>query len=71
MEVNIKHEIITSYNKLINDCELAIEKGIDIEKNRLLLNEYNKILNQVKEKPANAYDEVIKEMKRVSQLGFE
>lgn len=67
MESNMKGEIVSSYKRLIKDCETSIKKGIDVEKNKTLIEEYQKILNQVKRKPNNAYDEIIKEMKRVSE----
>lgn len=66
MDINIKKEIISSYEKLINDCKISIENEIDIDKNKILIEEYNNVLKQVKKKPKSAYDDVIEEMKKIA-----
>ena len=67
MQLDIKGEIIESYQKLIHNCKVAIEKGEDVEKNLQLIDEYNKVLNYVKAKPNSSYDLIIKEMQRVKK----
>lgn len=66
MQLDIKEEIIESYQKLINNCKVAIGNGEDIEKNLQLIDEYNKVLNYVKTKPNSSYDSIVKEMQRVA-----
>lgn len=66
MQLDIKKEIIESYQKLIHNCKVAIENGEDVEKNLQLIDEYNEVLNYVKAKPNNSYDSIIKEMQRVA-----
>lgn len=66
MQLDIKEEIIESYQKLIRNCKVAIGNGEDIEKNLQLIDEYNKVLNYVKTKPNSSYDSIIKEMQRVA-----
>lgn len=68
MKLDIRAEIISSYEKLISDCQEAINNNIDVEKNMRLIKEYTKILNEVKKKPASAYYGVVREMERVSKL---
>lgn len=68
MQLDIKEEIIESYQKLIHNCKVAIENGEDVEKNLQLIDEYNKVLNYVKAKPNSSYDSIIKEMKRIAIL---
>lgn len=65
IEKDMKKEIIISYEKLIENCEKAIENGVDIDKNKMLLSIYSENLITVKRKPKNAYDDVLKEMKRM------
>lgn len=67
MELNIKEEIIASYEKLIKDCETQIEMSIEVDKNSSLINEYNNVLNEVKLKSEDAYDGVLKEMEQSSR----
>lgn len=71
MQLDIKGEIIESYQKLIHNCKVAIENGEDVEKNLQLIDEYNKVLNYVKAKPNNSYDSIIKEMQRVATFKSE
>lgn len=66
MQLDIKEEIIESYQKLISNCKVAIGNGEDIEKNLQLIDEYNKVLNYVKTKPNSSYDSIVKEMQRVA-----
>lgn len=65
VEKDMKKEIIISYENLIENCEKAIEKGVDIDKNKMLLSTYSDNLIKVKRKPKNAYDDVLKEMDRI------
>lgn len=65
VEKDMKKEIIISYENLIENCEKAIEKGVDIDKNKMLLSTYSDNLIKVKRKPKNAYDDVLKEMRRM------
>lgn len=65
VEKDMKKEIIISYENLIENCEKAIEKGVDIDKNKMLLSTYSDNLIKVKRKPKNAYDDVLKEMNRI------
>ena len=70
MQLNVKSEIISSYEKLIKDCQVAIENNIDVKKNLSLINEYERILLEVQRKPENAYDGVSKEIERMSRFDF-
>lgn len=70
MQLNIRNEIICSYEKLIRDCQIAIKNNVDVKKNLRLIEEYGKILFEVKNKPENAYDDVLKEMERMSKSDF-
>lgn len=65
VEKDMKKEIIISYENLIENCEKAIEKGVDIDKNKMLLSTYSDNLIKVKRKPKNAYDDVLREMKKM------
>lgn len=48
-----KLEIQNSYKKLIDDCKNKIGKGIDVNINKIMLNEYLEILNKFQGKVAN------------------
>lgn len=65
---NIRKDIINSYEKLIHDCEIQIEKGTDIQKNEFLIGEYKHVLNQVKNKAEKEYDELRKEIEKLYEF---
>lgn len=65
--IDMRKEIISSYEMLIQNCKLAIENGVEIEKNEELIDVYKSNLKEVKRKPQNAYDDVLNEMKRVAE----
>lgn len=65
---NIRKDIIDSYEKLIHDCEVQIEKGLDIQKNEFLIGEYKYVLNQVKEKTEKEYDNLTKQIEEIYEF---
>lgn len=67
---NIRRDIIDSYEKLIHDCEVQIEKGVDIQKNEFLIGEYLYVLNEVKSKTKKEYDELTKQIKEIYELSL-
>lgn len=67
---DLKSEIVMSYEKLIEDCKLSIAKEIEVEKNKMLLEEYDRILNEVKKKPEKSYERVAKEIEKASKSSY-
>lgn len=67
MQVNIKEEIIDSYERLISNCEGLIESNIDVEINTELIEEYNKVLSEVKDRSEKSYDDVLKEIEKATE----
>lgn len=70
MELDIKEEIIESYEKLIRDCERAIDNNIEVESNLIILEEYYKVLNKVKNKSKYSYDGVLRAMKEFTRTSL-
>lgn len=71
MKINVKKEIVNSYEKLISDCEKAIENEVEVENNLKLMNEYKRVLNKVKLRPASAYSQISKKTEEAFNAGLQ
>lgn len=53
MKLKQQLEIQKSYEQLIKNCNIKIHNGIDVETNRILLNQYRNVLDEIRKKSIN------------------